>query len=168
VGSIALAGALGAWTTLSSGRVGAWIALAFAMSSLVVLLLGLALAWSPLLPPALLLLVAGYVAHLAIDDVPLDRGAPLFAAGLLAAAELAYWSLEERSRVAGEPGESFRRLAFVTVLALASLVVGQLALTLVDLVQARGLAVDALGAAAVVGILLAVWASASRGGQASA
>lgn len=168
MGSIALAGALGAWATLSSGRVAVWIAVAFAASAIVMLAAGVALAFSPLLPTSLLLLVAGYAAHLAIDDVPLDRGAPLFAAGLLATAELAYWSFEERSRVVGEPGEGFRRLAFLTVLALASLLVGQLALALVDLVQARGLAVDALGAAAVVGILLAVWASATRGGQAEA
>ena len=84
----------------------------------------------------------------------LDTLAPLLAAGLLLAAELAYWSLEERQNVRTEAREQLRRLAVVAALALGSLFVGAVLLAVADVARTRGLAVDLVGAAAAAGALL--------------
>lgn len=124
--------------------------------ALLALVAALRLGWSPLLPASLLLIGATYAIHLAVDDAPLDALAPLFAAGLLLTAELGYWSLEERERIDAEPGEGFRRLGFVALLALGALLVGAVLLAVADLARTRGLAVDLLGAAAAASALLLV------------
>jgi hypothetical protein len=114
------------------------------------------LGW-PSLVLAVLLAVGGvYAAQLAVDDAPLDLAAPAFAAGMLVAAELAYWSIEERERVKGEPGDGLRRLAVVAGLAIAVLLVAAVLLALADAVDARGLSVDVAGAVAAALALLAV------------
>ena len=84
-----------------------------------------------MLVPAPFVLVGGlYAAQLAVDDVPLDVAAPAFAAGLLVGAELAYWSLDERERLKGEPGDDLRRLAYVAGLGVATLLVASVLLVL--------------------------------------
>lgn len=129
------------------------------------LLTALVLAWTWLVPLALVALGGLYGAQLAVDDAALDPAAVLVAAGLLAIAELAYWSLEERERAAGTPGDGARRLAFVALLALGSLAVAAAPLVLVDAVRARGLAIDVLGAVAAAAALLAVAMLATRAGR---
>ena len=91
-----------------------------------------------------------------MDDAALDAAAPLVAAGLLVTAELGFWSVEERERVQSEPGESLRRLAFLALLALGTLLVTAALLALADGVRARGLALDLVGAAAAASALIAV------------
>ena len=120
------------------------------------LVAGLVLAQPTLVPVSLLLLGALYGAELVERDAPLDAAAPLFGAGLLLTAELAYWSLEERERVRGERGESLGRVGIVIGLAAAALVVTAALLALVDLVRAGGLAVNLAGAAAAAAVLLAI------------
>jgi len=124
--------------------------------ALLALLAALVLGWSPLVPVALLLAGGLYGAQLAIDDAPLDAAAPVVAAALLVAAELAYWSLEERERIPGDPGSSLGRAALVAGIGAAALVVSALLLALVDVVSARGLAFDLVGAAAAAAALAAV------------
>lgn len=124
--------------------------------ALVFLVAALVLGWSPLVPAALVLLGATYATHLAVDDAALDVRAPLFAAGLLLSAELAYWSLEERERIRAEPGEGLRRLGFVMLLGLGSIAVGGMLLAAADIARTRGLAIDLLGAAAAASALLVV------------
>ncbi len=97
---------------------------------------------------------AAYAVHLALDDPALDTRAPLLAAGLLLAAELAYWSLEELQNVRTEAREQLRRLAVVVLLALSGLLVGAVLLAVADVARTRGLAVDLLGAAAAASALL--------------
>ena len=108
--------------------------------------------------PAAVALAGGlYAAELAIDDAPLDVAAPAVAAGLLLCAELAYWSLEERTRWLGDRGESLRRAAVVALLGAAgAFLVAATLLALVDAVRARGLALDLLGALAAVTVLATV------------
>jgi hypothetical protein len=122
----------------------------------------------PSLVPAPFVLVVGlYAAQLGVDDEPLDVTAPVFAAGLIVAVELAYWSLDERDRVRGEPGDDLRRLAYVALLGVAALLAAAVLLALVDAVRARGLGIDVLGAAAAALALLALVAFARRRGPAS-
>lgn len=133
-----------------------------AVLALLALVAGLVLGWSDLLPASLVLLGGLYGAQLAVDDAALDPAAPLVSAGLLVAAELGYWSLDERERVKAEPGENLRHLAFVAVLALGALLVSAALLTLVDAVRARGLALDLLGTAAAAGAVIAIVVLARR------
>jgi hypothetical protein len=122
----------------------------------VALVAALVLQWSPLVPASLALVGTAYATHLGLDDPALDVRVPAVAALLLLAAELAYWSLEEEDAMESEPGEALRRLAVVVGFAAAALVVAAGVLALVDVVRARGLAVDLVGTAAAAGALLAL------------
>jgi len=132
---------------------------------LVALLAALVLGWSPLIPVAIVLVGGDYAAQLTIDDAGLDSAAPAFAAGLLVAAELAYWSLEERGDVRGEPGAGLRHAAFVAGLGVATLFVASVLLALVDAVHTGGLAVDLLGAVAAAAALFAIVIAAREKGR---
>ncbi len=127
-----------------------------------VLVAALVLGWPSLVPVAVALAGGVYALELAIDDAPLDVAAPVVAAGLLLAAELAYWSLDERERAAGDPGQGLRRAAFVALLGVASLLVAGVLLALVDDVRARGLALDLVGAVAAAAVLVTVLVTARR------
>ena len=111
----------------------------------------------PTLVPAPFVVVGGlYAVQLVVDDAPLDPAAPAFAAGLVVGVELAYWSLDERDGARGEPGDDLRRSAYVAGLGVAALLVAAVVMALVDVVRARGLGVDVLGAVAASLALLAV------------
>lgn len=125
------------------------------------------LGWPALLPVTLFLLGGLYAAQLAVDDATLDGAAPLFAAGLVASAELGYWCLEERELVTSDPGEAVRRVGLVALLALGALLVAGVLLVLVDGIRARGLALDLVGAAAAAAVLTVVFV-AHRAGRAGA
>jgi hypothetical protein len=124
--------------------------------ALLILVAALALEWAQLVPVSLLLLGGMYGAELALDDAPLDPATPLVAVALFLSAELAYWSLEERTDAGPEPGDRLRRLAVVAGFALGTLLVAAMLLALVDGVRTGGLAIDLLGAAAAAATLLAV------------
>jgi hypothetical protein len=129
---------------------------------LLALVAAIVLGWSPLVPLSLGLLGAAYATHLALDDPSLDATAPVFGVGLLLTAELAYWSLEERDRVASEPGEQLRRLGLLLVLAIVALAAGAGLLAVADLARAGGLAVDLLGAVAAAAALFVLVVVARR------
>jgi len=112
--------------------------------------------WPPLVPVAVALVGGTYAAELAVDDAPLDLAAPAVAVGLFLAAELAYWSLDEHSRFAGDAGLGLRRAALVAAAALTMFVASSVLLVVVDEVSARGIALDLAGALAAVGVLAAV------------
>jgi hypothetical protein len=132
------------------------VGLRVAIVGLLALVAALVLAQAWLVAAALLLLGGAYAMHLAVDDAPLDLAVVFVAAGVLVTAELAYWSLEEREKVKGEAGDSLHRLTFVGFLGVAATVVAVVLLGLVDMVRARGLAIDLLGAMAAAAVLLAV------------
>jgi hypothetical protein len=128
--------------------------------ALLALVAAIVLAWSHLVPVAAALAGGLYGLELAIADAPLDVAAPAVAAALLLCAELAYWSLEERTRWRGDAGDGVRRAALVLLLGVGALLVAALMLALVDAVRARGLALDLLGALAAVAALVLVVAAA--------
>jgi hypothetical protein len=119
---------------------------------------GLVQAWSWLVPTAVALAGASYAVQLALDDAQLDAAAPVVAVGLLLAAELAYWSLDERSRTPGDAGQGLRRAALVAVGAVGALVASSVLGALVEEVRGRGLALDVVGAVAAVAVVLTVLA----------
>jgi hypothetical protein len=118
------------------------------------LVAALVFGWLRLVPVSLVLVGSTYALYLAVDDTAVDSAAPAFAAGLFLAAELAYWSLEERDKVRTEAGELLRRVAIVAALAIGALVLGGGLLAIADAVRTRGLAIDLLGATAAASALL--------------
>jgi hypothetical protein len=118
--------------------------------------------WPSLVPVAVALAGGVYALELAIDDAPLDVAAPAVAVGLLLGAELAYWSLDERGRAVGDPGDGLRRAAYVALLGVAALLVAGVLLAFIDEVRARGLALDLVGAVAVVAVFATVLVAARR------
>jgi len=124
--------------------------------AVVALVAALVLDWTPLVPTALVLVGGLYAAQLAIDDAALDTTSPAFAAGLLVTGELAYWSLEERDHVQGEPGAGLRHATFVAALGVVTLLVASVLLAVADAVRTKGLAVDLLGAVAAAAALFAI------------
>ena len=120
------------------------------------------LGWSPLVPLAVALVGGTYAVELAIDDAPLDVSVPVIALSLLFAAELAYWSLDERHRAPGDVGQGLRRAALVALGGVAAVVVAGGLLVLVDAVRTRGLALDVLGAVAAVAVLATLLLSSRR------
>ena len=120
------------------------------------------LGWSPLVPLAVALVGGTYAVELAIDDAPLDVSVPVIALSLLFAAELAYWSLDERCKATGDVGQGLRRAALVALGGVAAVVVAGGLLVLVDAVRARGLALDVLGALAAVAVLATLLLSSRR------
>jgi hypothetical protein len=127
-----------------------------AVTALVVLVVALVSGWARLVPVPLLLVGALYAVELVADDAPLDTAAPAVAGGLLVAAELAYWSLDERERVRGERGALLGQLAVVAALGVAAGVVAATLLVAADAVHAHGLGADVAGAAAAALALLVV------------
>ena len=130
------------------------------------LLLGAALmgGWTALLPWSLVLLGAAYVASLELrpDAGAIDAAAPLVGAGLLAVAELAYWSIELRGPGREERRLLARRAAAVVGLALASLLLGAVVVTLTAVPLGGGVVWDAVGVAAAAAALTLILRLARR------
>lgn len=132
--------------------------------ALAALAAGLVLGISVVVPLAIALLGAEYVAILAFEADVLDTQAPLAGGALLAVAELAYWSLELRTPVDDEAGTYLRRIAFLATLVLGVVGLGAVMLTLVEVVVAGGVAVDILGVVAALGALALLARAAQRAG----
>lgn len=130
--------------------------------ALAVLVAGLVLSVPVTVPAAVALLGAEYVAILGFETDALDTRAPLVAGGLLAVAELAYWSLELRVPVVDEAGTYLRRIALLATVLLGVVGIGAVVLTLVEVVAAGGIAVDILGAAAALGAIALLGLAARR------
>ncbi len=105
---------------------------------------------APLAAWALAFLGGAYALALALaGGNGVDPGAPLVAAGLLLAAELAFWSREARSRTI-DPGATIRRLGALGLLVLGSLGLGSLLLLPAGVGLEGGLALEAIGVTAAV------------------
>jgi hypothetical protein len=116
------------------------------------------------IPAAICLLAAPYVAALGFEVDGIDTRAPLLAALLFVIAELAYWSLELRGTLANEPGTYLRRVALLAGMAVATIGIGTVVLAVVQGVEARGAAIDLVGAVAAVGAIAVLALAAVRRG----
>ena len=124
------------------------------MAALVLLALGVARPLPSLLPWPVAILAGAYAWKL--GDGGVDQWAPVYAGGLLAVAELAYWSIELRGRWQDAERLTERRVALIAALALASVVVGGVVLAATSLRIGSGVATDLLGVAAAVAALAVV------------
>jgi len=153
---------------LAAAATGAWVALVAEDDYLVnatllttalasaLLAAGLVLRQPIVIPAAVVLLAAPYVASLGFEVDGLDTRAPLLAALLYVVAELAYWSLELRGTLADEPGTYLRRVALLAGLAVVTIAGGTAVLALAEQVAAEGPAFEIAGAAAAVGAIALV------------
>lgn len=109
-----------------------------------------------LLGSALLFAGACYVLGLFAGGHVLDEAAPLVAAALLACAELAAWSLEDRPRVSADQGLTFARGRAVALLVLSGLAASALVLVVAAAPVGGGLAWTVLGASAAVAVVAVI------------
>ncbi len=114
------------------------------------------------IPAAIIVLAAPYVAALGFEIDGIDTRAPLLAGLLFLTAELAYWSLELRGTLADEPGTHMRRVALLSTLTVLTIGAGTVVLAIVGGVEARGVAIDMVGAVAAVGAIALLAVAAIR------
>jgi pyruvate dehydrogenase E1 component alpha subunit len=121
---------------------------AIGLGATLVLVLGLVLRNSGVLPWAVALAGAEYAAFLAIREGSIDGWAPVYGAGLLLVSELAYWAIETPVRGPSGEGLTFRRTTLVVCACVAAGGVGGLILAMAELSVRGGLWLEALGIAA--------------------
>lgn len=107
------------------------------------------------------LLMLGGAAALSLEDADPGR-APLFAAGLVAAGELAYWSLETRLSRPASPGIAARRVALLSGLVAGSIAIGAVLVSVARVDPGGGLLLELAGVAAAVALAAAVLAFSRR------
>jgi hypothetical protein len=116
---------------------------------------GLALRLASVVAPSLVVLGGGYVLMLATDSQTVDAWSPVYAAGLLLLAELAYGSLE-RQAAPDEPGMLARWVATLAALVAGCLVVGTVLLAGASAASGDGLVFLGIGVAAAAAALALV------------
>ena len=118
-----------------------------------VLTAALTLRMPSLIAPALVVLGGEYAVLFILRDAIVDVRAPLYGAGFLLVAELAFAALELRAGTP-DPGLIPRRAAALTGLALGGIVLGAIVLAAATLPLEGGVALEAVGVAAAVGLLV--------------
>ena len=125
-----------------------------AVGALVLLAIAVARPFTSLIPWPLVILAGAYAWKLGDGEV--DQWAPVYAAGLLSVAELAYWSAELRGQAHEAERLTERRAGLIATLALVALIVGALLLAATSLQIGSGVALDVLGVAAAIGAVAVV------------
>jgi hypothetical protein len=113
------------------------------------LTLGLVLRWPATIPWAVVIAAGGYVVTREGRSI-VDGWAAVIGVLLLVAAELASWSIEHDARIRSEPSLLFRRVATLTVLAAAALLVNFVLLAAAAISSSAGVLIAAVGVAAAV------------------
>lgn len=131
-----------------------WVAAPGAVAVLL-LAFGTWRSWTGLIPFSVALVAAGWAASLLFADSGVDGAAPLVAAGLLLATELAYWSTAARA-VPVELALMRRQLMTVLGLVGVSLCLGTLLLMVGGASVRGGLPLEAVGVAAAITALAVV------------
>jgi hypothetical protein len=122
--------------------------------------------WPSLLPWGLAGVGAGYAVFVSLRTGTADARAPFVCAGLFAAAELAFWSIEVRGGKS-EWAVVVRRLALVVLAALGAALTGALLLVLAA-GTTGGVGLEAIGVlAAVLAVALVTLLAARATGSAS-
>jgi hypothetical protein len=156
---VAVAGLLVVYPPLIAGK---WwlVALACGGAGLVALGLALVIRLPGVLPWSLALLGVEYAVALLLRGERIDSVAPLYAAGLLVVAELAYWALETPVRL--EPALASRRTGRLTLVTLLAGGASAFVLAASELATHGGLLLEGLGVAALGAALALVAALARR------
>jgi hypothetical protein len=150
---------------IGSGAVQRWLLLGIGGVGVLVLSFGLAVRWSATLAFGIALLGAEQAVRLATGPSRVDPWTPLYAAGFLLVAELAWWSIEPRVPAWAEWGMALRRLAVVVGACAGGTVLAALVVLAAGAPLHGGLALELVGVVAATGALAVVAAVAhSRAG----
>jgi hypothetical protein len=154
VAAVAGAAGLAAYAALAAARLGVEIGLVGGLGT-IVLAFALILRLPVLIAPGLVLLGAEYAAFFALRGDTIDVRAPLYGAGFLVVAELAFAALELR---AGRPerGLIARRAATLLLIALGGIVAGLIVLAAASMPLNGGLAMEGVGIAAALVLIVAL------------
>jgi hypothetical protein len=156
---VLVAAILGAAAVAAAGDL-RLLAAGLSASATAVLGAGLWRARSIVVPWVLLALGAAAAASFADGGDP--ARSPLFAAALLAAGELSYWSLETRLSRPATGGVAARRAALLSGLVAGSIAIGAILVSVARIDAGGGLALEAAGVAAAVALAAAVLALSRR------
>jgi hypothetical protein len=146
--SLAAAGAGAGYTASIDGRYET-LAQPFAIAGVAMLVLALVRRWQALVAWAIALVAAGYVIARGSNDT-VDGWAAVVGALLLAAAELAFWSLEADPRIHEERAVLVRRVTTLVALLAGSLLLGMLVVSAAAVSGTSSVAAAAAGIAAAV------------------
>lgn len=142
------------YATAGGGRF-AGIAAGASAFAVALLLLGLVLRWAATIPWAIVIAAGGYVTTREGKSI-VDGWASVIGVLLLVAAELAAWSIDHDARIRSEPSLVVRRVATLTVLAAAALLVNFVLLAAAAVSASAGVLIAAVGVAAAVGAVAVV------------
>jgi hypothetical protein len=123
------------------------------------LFVGLVSRWSAPLAAGIVFLGAEQAVRLAIGRSSVDPWTPAYAAGLLLAAELAWWSIEPRVAAWSEPGAVLRRVLTVAAACAGAGLLAALVVLAAGAPPRGGVGLELVGvlaAAAAVAVIAAV------------
>jgi hypothetical protein len=158
----ALAGAAGlaAYAAVIAASVGGTLAIIGAVA-VVVLAAALVLRRPVLIAPALALLGTEYAAMFGLRGDTIDVRAPLYGAGFVVVAELAFAALELRAG-RPEPGLVARRAGLLVAAAAGGVLTGLIVLAAAAAPLDGGVELEAIGVVAAIALLLALGRAAVR------
>jgi hypothetical protein len=130
--------------------------LAAGVVALLVLCAGLAARWSAALALGVALLGAEHAVRLSIGSGAVDPWTPLYAAGFLLTAELAWWSVEPRVPAWAEHGTAVRRLATAAAACAGGGALSALAVLASEAPLGGGVALELVGVVAAAAALAVV------------
>jgi hypothetical protein len=133
------------------------LVLALGAAAVVYLGVGLARAMPASVLPAVAGVMAAWTAAAWSHGAEAPRGTALAAAGVFAASELSFWSIEQPV-VPDEPELAARRLGGLAVRAAAAFALATLILAALGLQAGSGLLLETVGVAATVGLVTLVFA----------
>ena len=154
LGAIAALGTAIAYIAASGGRLGN-VGAVLGSVGLGLLVLGLILRWPTTIPWSILLVGGGYLLAREGNTV-VDGWAAAIGVLLLLAAELASWSIEHDARIEAEASLVRRRVATLTALIAAALLVNFMLLAAAGVSASSGVLLAAVGVAAAVAAVAVV------------
>jgi hypothetical protein len=156
VGGAAVVGATGlaVYAALVASRLGVVLAIVGGIAA-AVLIAALLLRLTPLITAALAILGAEYALLFVVRGDTIDVRAPLYGAAFLVTAELAFAALERRAG-RPEPMLAARRAATLVAVALGGVLAGLVVLAAAATPLNGGVALEAVGVVAAVGLLVAL------------
>ena len=126
------------------------------------LCIGLAARWSAALAAGIALLGAEQAVRLATGPSSVDPWTPVYAAGLLLTAELAWWSIEQRVPAWSQPGIVLRRLLVIVGLCVAGAALAAMIVVAAGSPLEGGVGLELVGVVAAVAAVAVVAALARR------
>ena len=145
-----------------SGGIDRGVLLAVGAAGLLILFVALATRWSGAITGALVVLGGQQAVRLELGTHELDVWAPLLAAGLLACAELAWWSIDPRVPAWAQPGLTARRLATIVAMCAFGTGIGAVMLVAAGASLSGGVGLELVGILAATGaVALVVYAARS-------